>query len=140
MMTDPIADMLTRIRNAALARHDRTEMPASKLKAAIAEILKSEGYIVDARPSEEVEASADTKGTQHKKLTIVLKYGRDKQSAIDGIRRVSRPGRRVYVRHDRIPKVYSGLGISILSTSHGLMSDREARKHKLGGELLCEVW
>jgi small subunit ribosomal protein S8 len=134
MMTDPIADMLTRIRNAALARHDRTEMPASKLKAAIAEILKSEGYIADVRPSE------DDGNTAQKKLTIVLKYGRDRQSAIDGIRRVSRPGRRVYVRHDRIPKVYSGLGISILSTSHGLMSDREARKHKLGGELLCEVW
>ena len=134
MMTDPIADMLTRIRNAALARHDRTEIPASKLKAALAEILKSEGYISDVRPSETEEETAQ------KKLTIVLKYGRDRQSAIDGIRRVSRPGRRVYVRHDRIPKVYSGLGISILSTSHGLMSDREARKHKLGGELLCEVW
>ena len=134
MMTDPIADMLTRIRNAALARHDRTEMPASKLKAAIAEILKSEGYISDCRPSEEDGQTAQ------KKLTIVLKYGQGRQSAIDGIRRVSRPGRRVYVRHDRIPKVYSGLGISILSTSHGLMSDREARKHKLGGELLCEVW
>jgi small subunit ribosomal protein S8 len=131
MMTDPIADMLTRIRNAALARHDRTEMPASRLKAAVAEILKSEGFIADVRPSE---------GDGPKKLTIVLKYGRDRTSAIDGIRRVSRPGRRVYVRHDRIPRVYSGLGISILSTSHGLMSDREARRLKLGGELLCEVW
>lgn len=134
MMTDPIADMLSRIRNAALARHDRTEMPASKLKAAIAEILKSEGYISD------VSSSEPDDGAVQKKLTIVLKYGREKQSVIDGIRRVSRPGRRVYVRHDRIPKVYSGLGISILSTSHGLMSDREARKAKLGGELLCEVW
>jgi small subunit ribosomal protein S8 len=134
MMTDPIADMLSRIRNAALARHDRTEMPASKLKAAIAEILKSEGYI------EDVSSTEPDDGAVQKKLTIVLKYGREKQSAIDGIRRVSRPGRRVYVRHDRIPKVYSGLGISILSTSHGLMSDREARKAKLGGELLCEVW
>lgn len=131
MMTDPIADMLTRIRNAALARHDRTEVPASRLKAAVAEILKSEGFIADVRPSE---------GDGPKKLTIVLKYGRDRASAIDGIRRVSRPGRRVYVRHDRIPRVYSGLGISILSTSHGLMSDREARRLKLGGELLCEVW
>ncbi len=139
MMTDPIADMLTRIRNATLARHDRTEMPASKLKAAIAEILKSEGYIADCRPSDEKQDEAGNALPQ-KKLTIVLKYGNGKQSAIDGIRRVSRPGRRVYVRHDRIPKVYSGLGISILSTSHGLMSDREARKHKLGGELLCEVW
>jgi len=129
MMTDPIADMLTRIRNAALARHDRTEVPASKLKQAVAEILKSEGYIADVRPSEDSG-----------KLTIVLKYGRDRSSAIDGVRRVSRPGRRVYVKHDRIPRVLSGLGISILSTSHGLMSDRDARKHKLGGELLCEVW
>jgi len=130
MMTDPIADMLTRIRNAALARHDRTEVPASKMKKAVAEILKSEGYIADVRPS---EGNAE-------KLTIVLKYGRDRSSAIDGVRRVSRPGRRVYVKHDRIPRVFSGLGISILSTSRGLMSDREARRHKLGGELLCEVW
>ncbi|MCC6555522.1 MAG: 30S ribosomal protein S8 [Polyangiaceae bacterium] len=131
MMTDPIADMLTRIRNAALARHDRTEVPASRLKAAVAEILKSEGFIADVRPSE---------GDGPKNLTIVLKYGRDRQSAIDGVRRVSRPGRRVYVAHDRIPRVFSGLGISILSTSRGLMSDREARRQKVGGELLCEVW
>lgn len=130
-MTDPIADMLTRIRNAGLARHDRTEVPASHLKAAVAQILKSEGFIADVRPSE---------GEGQKKLTIVLKYGRDRQSAIDGVRRVSRPGRRVYVRHDRIPRVLSGLGISILSTSRGLMSDREARRQKVGGELICEVW
>jgi len=135
MMTDPIADMLTRIRNAALARHDRTEMPASRLKAAVAEILKAEGFIADVRASE-----SDSEGEGPKKLTIVLKYGRDRQSAIDGIRRVSRPGRRVYVRHDRIPRVFSGLGISILSTSRGLMSDREARRQKIGGELICEVW
>jgi small subunit ribosomal protein S8 len=131
MMTDPIADMLTRIRNAGLARHDRTEVPASRLKEAVAKILKSEGFIADVRPSE---------GEGAKKLTIVLKYGRDRQSAIDGVKRVSRPGRRVYVRHDRIPRVLSGLGISILSTSRGLMSDREARRQKLGGELICEVW
>jgi small subunit ribosomal protein S8 len=131
MMTDPIADLLTRIRNASIARHDRTEVPASRLKEAVALILKSEGYIADVRPSE---------GDGPKKLTIVLKYGRDRTSAIDGVRRVSRPGRRVYVRHDRIPRVYSGLGICILSTSHGLMSDRDARRLKLGGELLCEVW
>ncbi|HVK66133.1 MAG TPA: 30S ribosomal protein S8 [Polyangium sp.] len=130
MMTDPVADMLTRIRNAALARHDRTEVPASKMKQAVAEILKSEGYIADVRPSDGNPA----------KLTIVLKYGRDRSSALDGVRRVSRPGRRVYVKHDRIPRVLSGLGISILSTSHGLMSDRDARKNKLGGELICEVW
>lgn len=131
MMTDPIADMLTRIRNAGLARHDRTEVPASRLKEAVALILKSEGFIADVRPSE---------GDGPAKLTIVLKYGRDRQSAIDGVRRVSRPGRRVYVRHDRIPRVLSGLGISILSTSRGLMSDREARRQKIGGELICEVW
>lgn len=132
MMTDPIADMLTRIRNAALARHDRTEIPASKLKAAVAEILKSEGYIADVRPSENDSGP--------KKLTIVLKYGRDRQSAIDGVRRISRPGRRIYVHHDEIPKVFSGLGISILSTSRGIMSDRDARRLKVGGELICEVW
>ena len=132
-MTDPIADLLTRIRNAALARHDRTEIPASRLKAAVAEILKSEGFIADVREGE-------GEGEGPKKLTIVLKYGRDRTAAIDGIRRVSRPGRRVYVRHDRIPRVFSGLGISILSTSRGLMSDREARKQKVGGELFCEVW
>jgi small subunit ribosomal protein S8 len=133
MTSDPIADMLTRIRNAALARHERTEIPASKLKAAVAKILKDEGYIADVRPSEDADGP-------EKKLTIVLKYGRDRQSAIDGVKRVSRPGRRVYVRHDRIPRVLSGLGISILSTSHGLVSDRDARRLKLGGELLCEVW
>lgn len=133
MMTDPIADMLTRIRNASLARHELTLMPASNLKKHIAEILKAEGYIADVRDAEQKEGGP-------KQLTVVLKYGRDRQSAIDGIRRVSRPGRRVYVRHDQIPRVLSGLGISILSTSHGVMSDREARKQKLGGELLCEVW
>lgn len=130
MMTDPIADMLTRIRNASLARHDRTEVPASKLKASIAKILKDEGFIADVRQSE----------GDARKLTIVLKYGRDRASAIDGVRRVSRPGRRVYVSHDEIPRVFSGLGISILSTSRGLMSDRDARRLKVGGELLCEVW
>jgi small subunit ribosomal protein S8 len=132
MTSDPIADMLTRIRNAALARHDRTEIPASKMKLAVAKILKSEGYIADVQ--ENAEQGKD------RKLTIVLRYGNDRQSAIDGVRRVSRPGRRVYVRHDHIPRVLSGLGISILSTSHGLLSDRDARRLKLGGELLCEVW
>ena len=131
--TDPVADMLARIRNAALARHEFTRLPASKLKQNIAQLLKAEGYVADVREEE-------WGPKKHKSLTIVLKYGPDRQCAFQGLKRVSRPGRRVYVRHDRIPKVYSGLGISILSTSHGLMSDREARKHKLGGELLCEVW
>ncbi len=128
MMTDPVSDMLTRIRNAAHARHERTLVPASKLKRSIAEILKNEGYIADVRQEDD------------RTLAIVLKYGRDRTSVIDGIRRISRPGRRVYVSHDRIPRVLSGLGISILSTSRGVMSDREARRQKVGGELLCEVW
>jgi small subunit ribosomal protein S8 len=131
MMTDPIADMLTRIRNAALARHDRTEMPYSRLKEHVARVLKSEGFVDDVRISE---------GEGHKQLTVVLRYGRDKQSALDGVRRVSTPGRRVYVRHDRIPRVLSGMGVSILSTSQGVMTDKDARKQRVGGELICEVW
>jgi small subunit ribosomal protein S8 len=131
MMTDPIADMLTRIRNGALARHDRVEMPHSKLKEHVAHVLKGAGYIDDVRVSEAEDP---------KVLTLVLRYGRDRQSAIDGLRRVSTPGRRVYVRHDRIAKVCSGMGISILSTSRGVMTDREAKKQRVGGELLCEVW
>jgi small subunit ribosomal protein S8 len=131
MMTDPIADMLTRIRNASMARHDRTEMPHSHLKEHVARVLKSEGFVDDVRVSE---------GEGHKQLTVVLRYGRDKQSALDGVRRVSTPGRRVYVRHDRIPRVLSGMGVSILSTSHGVMTDKDARKQRVGGELICEVW
>jgi small subunit ribosomal protein S8 len=131
MMTDPIADMLTRIRNASMARHDRTEMPYSRLKEHVARVLKSEGFVDDVRVSE---------GEGHKQLTVVLRYGRDKQSALDGVRRVSTPGRRVYVRHDRIPRVLSGMGVSILSTSHGVMTDKDARKQRVGGELICEVW
>jgi small subunit ribosomal protein S8 len=131
MMTDPIADMLTRIRNASMARHERAEMPHSRLKEHVAGVLKAEGYLDDVRVSE---------GAEPKTLTVVLRYGRDRQSAIDGIRRVSSPGRRVYVRHDRIDRVCSGMGISILSTSRGVMTDREARRQRVGGELLCEVW
>ncbi len=131
MMTDPIADMLTRIRNASLARHERVEMPHSFLKQHIAAVLKSEGFVDDVRSSD---------GDGRKTLTLVLRYGRNKESAIDGIRRVSSPGRRVYVRHDRIPRVRSGTGISILSTSAGVMTDKDARTKRVGGELLCEVW
>jgi len=131
MMTDPIADMLTRIRNGALARHDRVEMPHSRLKEHVAGVMKSEGYVDDVRVSE---------GEEPKTLTVLLRYGRDRESAIDGLRRVSTPGRRVYVRHDRIDRVCSGMGISILSTSRGVMTDREARRQRVGGELLCEVW
>jgi len=131
MMTDPISDMLARIRNASIARHDRAEMPHSFLKQHVAEVLKSEGFLDDVRVSD---------GEGPKTLTIVLRYGRDRASAIDGVRRVSAPGRRVYVRHDRIPRVRSGMGISILSTSRGVMTDRQAREQRVGGELLCEVW
>ena len=131
MMTDPIADMITRIRNGAMARHDRVELPHSRLKEHVAAVMKSEGYLDDVRVSE---------GEEPKTLTLVLRYGRDRQSAIDGLRRVSTPGRRVYVRHDRIGRVCSGMGISILSTSRGVMTDKEARKQRVGGELLCEVW
>ena len=131
MMTDPIADMLARIRNAALARHDRAEMPHSRLKEHVAKVLKGEGYVDDVRVSE---------GEGPKTLTLVLRYGQGRSSAIDGLRRVSTPGRRVYVRHDRITRVCSGMGISILSTSRGVMTDREARRQRVGGELLCEVW
>lgn len=132
MMTDPIADMLTRIRNGALARHDRVEMPYSVLKERIANVLKAEGFIDDVRSSTSAEGP--------RSLTLVLRYGKERQSAIDGLRRVSTPGRRVYVRHDRIPRVRSGLGISILSTSRGVMTDTQAREQRVGGELLCEVW
>ena len=135
MMTDPISDMLSRIRNGALARHDRVEMPHSTLKYAVANVLKSEGFIDDVKQSE---------GEGQRTLTLVLRYGKstqhDKDSAIDGVRRVSAPGRRVYVRFDRIPRVRSGMGISILSTSRGVMADRTAREQRVGGELLCEVW
>ena len=131
MMTDPIADMLTRIRNSALARHERAEMPHSNLKEHLAGVLKGEGFIDDVRVSE---------GEGPKTLTLVLRYGRDRQSAIDGVRRISAPGRRVYVRHDHIPRVRSGMGVSILSTSRGVMTDKEARRQRIGGELLCEVW
>jgi small subunit ribosomal protein S8 len=133
MMTDPVADLLARIRNASMARHELTRVPANKLKKNIALLLKAEGYVADVRQEE-------WGPKKHQTLTIVLKYGDDRTSAFQGIRRVSRPGRRVYVRHDQIPRVLSGLGISIISTSTGLMSDKEARRRKLGGELLCEVW
>jgi small subunit ribosomal protein S8 len=133
MMTDPIADMLARVRNAAMAQHAVTRVPASKLKHSIAKILQAEGYVSDVK----VEESPITKRME---LIVSLKYDRERSCAFQGIRRVSRPGRRVYVRFDRIPRVLSGLGTSILSTSHGLMTDSEARKRKVGGELLCEVW
>ena len=132
MVTDPIADMLARIRNAAGANHEVTRIPASKVKAAISEILRREGFIADVREESPEE--------NRRELVVALKYGKDRRAAFSGMRRVSRPGRRVYAPYDRIPRVLSGLGISIISTSRGLMTDKDARKQKVGGEILCEVW
>lgn len=133
MVTDPIADLLARIRNAALARHDVTRVPASRMKLSVAELLKKEGYVADVRSEEWGPKRVRT-------LTITLKYTQERGAAFNGLRRVSRPGRRVYVGYKNIPRTLNGLGVSILSTSQGLMTDREARARKLGGELLCEVW
>jgi small subunit ribosomal protein S8 len=130
-MTDPIADMLTRIRNAITARKAKVIMPASKMKARIAEVLKDEGFVG--------AISSEEDGKQGL-LSIELRYDNNNHNAIQGIRRVSKPGQRSYARHDNLPRVRSGLGIAILTTSKGVMTEREARKQGLGGELLCEVW
>ena len=130
MVSDPISDMLDRIRNAQTARLERADLPLSKLKLSVAELLKREGYVADVR------SETGTPG----KLTITLKYGQGHQGAIAGMRRRSRPGRRLYVGHNDLPKVMNGLGIAILSTSRGVMTDRDARREQVGGELLCEVW
>jgi small subunit ribosomal protein S8 len=130
-MTDPIADFLSRIRNAILARHAEVVAPASKLKQRVAELLKDEGYI-------EGYDTRETAGMAE--IVVRLRWADPRTNAITGLRRRSRPGQRMYVRHGTIPKVRSGLGIAILSTSKGLMTDRAARKAGLGGELLCEVW
>jgi len=127
---DPIADMLTRVRNAHMARHGEVEIPLSKMKAAVAQALKDEGYILGFDTAEDGKQGI---------LRIQLKYSGN-TAVIEGIKRVSKPSRRVYVSHDGIPKVMSGLGISILSTPRGVMSDRKARKERLGGELVCTVW
>jgi small subunit ribosomal protein S8 len=132
-MTDPIADMLTRLRNAVMVGHTLVAMPHSKVKVAIAEILKKEGFI------ESYEVAED----KFKVLRITLKYAgdrRNRQSVISGLERVSKPGRRVYAKHNEIPWVLSGLGIAIVSTSQGVMSGRSARKMGVGGEILCTVW
>ena len=130
-MTDPIADMLTRIRNAITARKAKVIMPASKMKARIAEVLKDEGFVG--------AISSEEDGKQGL-LSIELRYDNNNHNAIQGIRRVSKPGQRTYARHTGLPRVRSGLGIAILTTSKGIMTEREARKQGLGGELLCEVW
>jgi small subunit ribosomal protein S8 len=131
MMTDPIADLLARIRNGAHARHAQIVCPASRQKLAIANVLRDNGFVGDVR--------VDESGTR-RKLVVGLRYDDEGRPVIAGMRRVSRPGRRVYVGYGRIPKVRSGLGLAVLSTSRGVLSDRAAREAKLGGELLCEVW
>jgi len=130
-MTDPIADMLTRIRNANTAHHEVVEMPFSRIKASIAEILQREGYVA----GYEV-----VKGESFDTLRMTLKYGPNREQLINGIKRISKPGLRVYAQKDELPKVLGGLGVAIISTSRGVMSDREARKAGCGGEVLCYIW
>ena len=133
MMTDPIADMLTRLRNANTAFHDEVLMPSSKLKEAVARILEREGYI----SGYEV---GDRPGRPGRLLTINMKYSSDRRRTISGLKRVSRPGLRVYSKAEAVPPVLGGMGIAILSTNQGLLTDREARERKVGGEVLCQVW
>ncbi|NBJ64755.1 30S ribosomal protein S8 [bacterium c-19] len=130
IMTDPIADMLTRVRNALQARHETVEIPASKEKTAIAEILKNEGFITD------FTIAGDVKKT----ITITLKYGPNGEKVISGLKRISKPGLRAYAKVDSIPRVLNGLGIAIISTSEGMMTDKDARAKHVGGEVLAYVW
>ena len=132
-LSDPIADMLTRIRNASSARHDAVLMPASKVKLAIATVLKEEGFIKDFSVAAE-------EGKPQPNLKVDLSYGGRRQPVINGLQRVSKPGLRVYVQRREIPRVYGGLGMAILSTPKGVMSGQEARRHEVGGEVICYVW
>lgn len=131
LMTDPVADFLTRIRNAIRARHQKVDVPASRLKLEIARILKEEGYIANYKSTEE---------DGHKVLRVYLKYVAGNEAAISNLARISRPGCRVYVGRNDIPRVLGGLGINILTTPRGVMTGKEARKQGVGGEILCEVW
>ena len=133
MMTDPIADMLTRVRNANIAMHDDVKMPSSKLKEALAAILQKEGYI-------EGFTVADNPDRPGRLLHITMKYSPERARTISGLRRVSKPGLRIYTKADGVPRVLGGLGVAVLSTSKGLMTDREARRAGVGGEVLCYVW
>lgn len=130
IMTDPIADMLTRIRNAQQARHETVDVPSSKVKTEIAEILKSEGFI----------ANYAVSGDLKKVLTVTLKYGANNEKVISGIKRISKPGLRVYANGEEIPRVLNGLGIAVISTSKGMMTDKTARAKHLGGEVVAYVW
>jgi small subunit ribosomal protein S8 len=131
MLTDPIADMLARIRNANKALHDTVEMPTSRAKVEIARLLKEEGYVRDYRIEE---------GESFKRLVIDLKYGRNRERIITDLKRISKPGRRVYARKDRLPRVLGGMGTAILSTSNGVMTSRTAEQKGIGGEVICFVW
>ncbi|GGM34790.1 30S ribosomal protein S8 [Paraliobacillus quinghaiensis] len=131
VMTDPIADMLTRIRNANMVRHEKLELPASNLKKEVADILKREGFVRDYEFIEDNKQGV---------LRIFLKYGTGEERVISGIKRISKPGLRVYAKADEIPKVLNGLGIAIVSTSKGVLSDKEAREQSIGGEVLAYVW
>ena len=131
LVTDPIADMLTRIRNANTMRYKNVEVPASKMKLEIAKILKEEGFIEDFKSE---------KGDKENMLVLTLKYGPNKERVITGLKRISKPGLRVYVKADEVPKVLNGLGIAIISTSKGVMTDKKARELSLGGEVLAYVW
>jgi len=130
-MTDPVADMLTRIRNANTAFKDEVEVPRSKVKEQIARLLAREGYVQSFR----IEGEAP-----RERIVVEMKYGPERERTISGLKRVSRPGRRVYADHDHLPRVLGGLGVAIVSTSQGLLTDRQASRRKLGGEVLCYVW
>ncbi len=132
-MTDPIADMLTRLRNANQAYLDSATMPSSKIKVGIAEILKAEGYISDFELT-------DVEGKVGKQLKVTLKYGESRQRSIAGLRRISKPGLRVYAKANQLPRVLGGLGVAIISTSHGLLTDKQAKAQSVGGEVLAYVW
>ncbi|MBF28936.1 MAG: 30S ribosomal protein S8 [Acidimicrobiaceae bacterium] len=133
MLTDPIADMLTRVRNANTAMHDTVTMPSSKQKVALAKLLESEGYISGFAVAPSTTGPGEV-------LTITMKYSTERDRTISGLRRISTPGLRVYRKADSVPRVLGGLGVAVLSTSRGLMTDREARRQKVGGEVLCYVW
>jgi|SRR5699024_1322721 len=131
VMTDPVADMLTRIRNANVVKHDKLQLPASKVKAEIADILKREGYIRDYEVVEDNKQGV---------LRLFLKYGQNEERVITGLKRISKPGRRVYAKAHEVPRVLNGLGTAVVSTSNGVLSDKEARQQAVGGEVLAYIW
>lgn len=131
VMTDPIADFLTRVRNANLVYHEKVEIPASRTKKSVAEILKQEGFIKDFESIEDGKQGI---------LRLYLKYGTNREKVITGLKRISKPGLRVYAKKDEIPRVLGGLGIAVISTSKGIMTDKQARKEGLGGEVICYIW